>query len=126
MRVQASRRKREATEATATQDAWAQHVAEQSMAKILTANAAPRKAPPPKAPPVKTTNRATPNNVSENGTNSHDAAFETWLSAQCQGQTSEPPDDDGLLKAMRKAIAGSRLPSRESPANSRESPARAA
>ena len=121
MRVQALRQKREAIEDAATQDAWAQHVAEKSMTDVVKATAGPREATLPAAPPAEAAD-----NVSEEGTDSHTAAFETWLSAQCQGQTSGQPGGGRLHEAVRKAMAEPPLAARDFAANGRESPKRAA
>ncbi len=126
MRVQASRQKREAIEGAADQDAWAQHVAEQSMTEVLNTNAGPHEAALPEAPPAEGADRPRANDVSEDGIDSHTAAFETWLITQCQSQTSEQPDADRLHDLLRKAMAGSHLAAREFAANSRENPARTA
>ena len=121
MRVQALRQKREAIEDAANQDAWAQHVAEKSMTDVVTATAGTREATLPVAQPAEGTT-----NVSEEGTNSHAAAFETWLSAQCQAQTSGHPGGGRLHEAVRKAMAEPPLAARECAANGRESPKKAA
>jgi hypothetical protein len=49
-------------------------------------------------------------NVSENNTNSQDVAFETWMSEQPWNQGPGRPDETGLRKHLRKALAESRLP----------------
>ncbi len=126
MRVQASRQKREAIEGAADQDAWAQHVAEQSMTQVLNASSGPHQAALPEAPPAASADHLQSNDVSEDGMDSHTAAFETWLITQCQGQTSEQPDAGRLHDILRKAMAGSHLAAREFAANSRENPARMA
>src|SRR5471030_1772253 len=90
MRVQALRQKREAIEGAANQDAWAQHVAERSMLKVVDPDAGlPRAAGPKVAPvaapveaPAADADQWIEDNISEDETNSQDAAFETWLSAQ--------------------------------------------
>jgi hypothetical protein len=140
MRVQAVRQKREAIDGAATQDAWTLHVAEESMLKVADPDierqhsASPRAVPGevPKPAPVTVPvaasashgNQRTKENVSENNTNSHDVAFETWMSEQPWNQGPRRPDETGLHKRLREAMAGSRLAGRELPANGRESPAR--
>ena len=64
-------------------------------------------------------------NVSEDSTNSHDVAFETWMSVQPWNQGPGRPDETDLRERLREALAESRLPGRELPAPGRESPGRA-
>ena len=151
MRVQALRQKREATEAAANQDAWALHVAERSMLGVVDADAGPLAAAWPQvasvAPPVEAATHkvapveapvATPveapaagvdqrvaDAVSETGTDSHDAALETWLSEQPWVLRSIGSGKAGLREVVRVATADLRLASREPPANGRESLGRA-
>ena len=93
MRVQAVRHKREAIDSTATQDAWTLHIAERSMLRVTDPDAAPPQAASPEgvhpewlaatpanAPPA-CINQKTTENVSDTGTNSHNTAFETQMSA---------------------------------------------
>jgi hypothetical protein len=90
MQVQALRRKREAIDAAANEDAWALHVAERSMLGVVDPDAGPPEALRPKVAPVATrveepaacVDRRVADNVSETGTNSQDVAFETELSEQ--------------------------------------------
>jgi hypothetical protein len=85
MRVQALRRKREATARAVTEDASTQQVAERPCCGLRIRNPVR-----PKTAPVATRVAAPPacldpsiaDQTSENETNSHDTAFETWLSAQ--------------------------------------------
>jgi len=63
-------------------------------------------------------------NVSEDSTNSHDVAFETWMSVQPWNQGPGRPDETDLRKRLREAMAGSRSAGRELPAPGRESPGR--
>jgi hypothetical protein len=132
MRVQAVRQKREAIDGAANQDASTQHVAEQSMLQVadpdikrLTA-ASPRAAPGevPKATPAAYADQGIKNHVSISETNSQDAAFETWLSAQRQDPASDPPDGGHLHEVGREAMAEPRSAGRDPPANGRESPGR--
>jgi hypothetical protein len=116
MRVQALRQKREAIDGAANQDARALHVAERSMLEVVDADAAP---PEASAAGV---DQSIEENVSENGIDSHNAAFETWLSAQ---PWSRPSGETGLHEFVQKAMAKSRLAGRELPANGRESSGRA-
>jgi hypothetical protein len=134
MRVQALRQKREAIDGAANDDAWALHIAERSMLRVVDPAAGPMQAARPKVAPIAAPDEAPAadadqrieEHVSENETNSQDAAFETWLSAQLQDQTSERPDGDRLHEILRKAMVGSRLANsdsggRELPGNGRES-----
>ena len=130
MRVQAVRQKRESIGGAANHDAWTQQVAEQSMLKVADREiewqeAARLKAAPVAAPaPAPHGNQTIEENVSENSTNSHDAGFETWMSEQPWNQGPGRPDETGLHKRLREAMAGSRLAGRELPADGRESPGR--
>ena len=63
-------------------------------------------------------------NVSEDNTNSHDVAFETWMSVQSWNQGRGRPDETDLRKRLREALGGSRLAGPELPAPGRESPGR--
>jgi hypothetical protein len=136
MRVQALRHKREKINDAVNQDAWALHVAEQSMLAVVEPDTGPTQAASPKVPPVAAPVEApaapmdqrVAANVSEPGTNSHDAAFETQLSAPpCNARQSHETD---LRQVLRQAMASSRLPNphltaRELPANGRKSLGRA-
>jgi hypothetical protein len=127
MRVQALRRKREAIDGAANEDAWALHVAERSMLGVVDPDAGPLDAARPKMAPVATqveapaacVDQGVADNVSETGTNSQDAAFETRLSEQ-PWTSRESGETD-----LREAMANKRVAGRELPANSRESPRRA-
>ena len=135
IRVQALRRKRDATGAAANQDLWAQNAAERSMLAVMRADAAQQQAASPKATPAATpipTPAETPatspdqkiaENVSETRPDSQEAAFETWLSAKLGNAGG--PGETGLHKTLREAIANSRSASRELPATGRESPTKA-
>jgi hypothetical protein len=130
MRAQAVRQKREAIDGAANQDAWTLRVTAQSMLEVadpdierLTA-ASPRAVP--KAAPVKApaayADRGIESNISENKTNSHDTAFETWMSEQPWHQGLGRPDETDLRERLREAMAEPRSAGRDSPANSRETP----
>jgi hypothetical protein len=129
LRVQALRQKREAIEGAATEDAWVQHVAEQSMLRAVDADtarlAAGAPAARPQAAPVGAPeaygDQKTENNVSQDEMNSQDAAFETWLSEQPWNQGSRGSGETAMQEVVRKAIAISRLAILES----RETPGRA-
>ena len=129
MRVQALRQKREAKDGAANQDAWAQHIAEQSMLLVADPDPGPRQAASPKAapiaaqePPAARVDQRVAENISENATNSQDAAFETWLSEQPWNRASTGPGETGLSEILRAAMAQSHLASRQLPADARESP----
>jgi hypothetical protein len=134
MRVQAVRQKREAVGGAADQDAWTQHIAEQSMLKVAdpdierlqaapeeATRAAPEAAPAeaPVAVPTPHENQGMEGIVSENEIYSHEVAFETWMSERLGIQG---PDDTGLGKRILEAMAGSRLTGRGLSANGRQSP----
>jgi hypothetical protein len=121
-RMQAVRQKREAIDGAANQDAWAQHIAERSMLEVLEADARRQKAALPEAAPTAHVEQRIAVHVSENGINSQDAAFETWLSAQFQGRGSGRPDGCRLHEVVRQAMAEPRLAGPELPATGRESP----
>jgi len=137
MRVQAVRQKREAIEGAATEDARVQHIAERSMLRVVIPAAAPQQAAAPGgvspawfgAMPVETpaacgTQRIA-GNVPDNGTNSHDVAFETWMSAMPWNGVSSGSGKTGPRDVAHELLARSRLAGREAPANGRESPGRA-
>jgi hypothetical protein len=129
MRVQAVRQKREAIDGAANEDSWALHVAERSMLGVVDPDAGPLDTARPGAAPVEApaacVDQSVEDNVSENGINSQDAAFETWLSAQPWNRGSRGSGKTGLREVVREAMAESRLGGRELPANGRESPGRA-
>jgi hypothetical protein len=133
MRVQALRQKREAMEGAANEDAWAQHVAERSMLGVVDPDVGPLEAAPVAAridaalveAPGAGVDQRTEDSVSENGTNSQDAAFETWLSAQPWNHGSRGSGETDMPEVVRAAMSKSLLAGRELPANGRESPARA-
>ena len=150
-RIQALRQKREAIDAAANADAWAQHIAERSMLVVVDPDAAPREAALPGRAPAKLPGRAPAKlpgrapakspgrapaklpgrapaadgnqriagHVSEDGINSHDAAFEMWLSATLPSRASGPPDGSHLHEVALEAIAEPRSAGREVPANGR-------
>jgi hypothetical protein len=137
MRVQALRQKREAIDGAASADAWAQHVAERSMLEVvdpaarLVEAARPKVAPAealvevPVEVPAADVEQRIKEYVLETGTNSQDAAFETWLSAQAWKRGSAGSGETDLPEVVCAAMAKSPLTGRELPANGRESPARA-
>jgi hypothetical protein len=126
MRVQAVRQKRQAIDGAANQDAWTLQVTEQSMLKVVNRDTERQQAARPEPAPVETPatweDPRPKENVSEDNTNSHNAAFETWMSEQPWNQRSSETGETGLRKAVREAVARSSLADRESPANGRESP----
>jgi hypothetical protein len=133
-RMQAVRQKREAIDGAANADAWALHIAERSMLVVEDADAKAReaarpaavRAARPEAAPAADKNQRLENHVSGNGTNSHDAGFETWLSAQFLGRASGRPDGSRLHEVVREAMAESPPAGPELPATGRESPRKAA
>ncbi|MGD0104159.1 MAG: hypothetical protein ABSC06_08995, partial [Rhodopila sp.] len=129
MRVQAVRQKREAIEGAASQDAWTLHVAERSMLKVADPDAEPPQAAVPEAAPAAGLGQRIEENVSEENTNSHDVAFETWMSEQPWNRgpkgSAKGSGRTDLSERLREALAESRLPGWELSANGRESPGRA-
>ena len=128
MRVQALRRKREAIEGTAKEDEWTLHIAEQSMPKVADPKPRPPEAARPKPAPVAAPmSQGSPKkSVSENKTNSHNAAFETLMSAQPWNQRPTGSGQTGLRKRLLEATAQSSLTGWELPATGRKSPGRGA
>ena len=118
MRVQAVRQKREAIEGAANQDGWTQHIAEQSMLRVVDADAARLAAASPA--PAACGDQSTEDNVSQDELNSHDTAFETWLSAQPWNQGSKGSGETDLREILREAMAISRVAGSESPVDGRE------
>jgi hypothetical protein len=137
MRVQALRQKREKIDAAANEDAWALHVAEQSMLAVLDPDSELPEAAWPKVAPVATqveapaacVDQRVADTVPKNGTNSQGAAFETWVSEQ--PWNAPGPAETDLRQVVHQAmakprLAKSRLAVRKLSANGRESPGRAA
>ena len=124
MRIQALRQKREKVGDAVNQDAWALHVAEQSMLAVVEPDTGPLEAASPKVPPLATPVEApaaspaqkAAASVSGRGTNSQDVAFETSLSTRPLNQR---PKGSGKTDP-RQAMAESHLTIRELPANGRE------
>jgi len=117
MRIQALRRKREAIDGAANEDAWALHIAQQSMLVVVDPHTAPQEPALLEPAPAPITNRR--DNVSLNGTNSQHTAFETWLKAQFQQHGPVHPDFSRLHEGVREAMAEPRSNGRESPVNGR-------
>jgi hypothetical protein len=115
MRVQALRHKREATEGAASEDAWALHVVERSMAKVVD--------PPAKPPQTAAMDQKPEENVSEIDPNSQHMAFETWLSKQLQNRG--PKGSDHPREIIRAAMASAHMAGRQSPTNGHASPPKA-
>ena len=109
MRVQAVRQKREAIDGAATEDAWTLHVAERSMLAVADPDARPSEAARAGAAPAACVEERIENNVSESGMDSHDAAFETWVSEQPWNRRSKGSGKTGLREGVREAMTGSRL-----------------
>ena len=105
MRMQAERHKQHAIDRAANADARALHVAERSnrLAVLNPGGEPPKPACPNQAPieaPAACVDQRTAENVSENGTNSHNTAFETRLNKQPRNQGSKgsdttPPHEEG-------------------------------
>ena len=124
--MSALRQKRQAIDGAATQDAWVQHVAEQSMLTVVDPDAGSQKPAWPKGAPVEApapyVDQRTEDNVSQDELNSQDAAFETWWSGQPWMRGSGGSGATGLHQVVHEAMARSRLAGRESPANGHEAP----
>jgi hypothetical protein len=58
-------------------------------------------------------------NVSETKTNSHNAAFETWLSEQLWNWAATGSGETDLPEVVREAMANSRVGGQKLPANGR-------
>jgi hypothetical protein len=129
MRVQALRQKQEPIDGAANAGACALHVAERSMLRVVDPDAEPLEAAWPKVAPVEApaadVGQRLADCVSEIGTNSQDAAFEAWLSAQSRNLGSGGSGETDLREIVGEAMAKSRFWGRELPANGRESPGRA-
>jgi len=63
--------------------------------------------------------------VSSHGTNSHDAAFETWLNTLSWRRQAKGSGKTGLREVLRAAMVEPRAAGRDMPVNGRESPGRA-
>ena len=120
MRMQAVRQKRGAIEDTATEDAWTPRVAERSTLLVADPDAGPLEAAGPAAAPVEATrieepgtcvDHRTEKNVSEDGLNSHDVAFETWLREQPWNRGSKGSGKAGLRRSSSEPIPRHRTPS---------------
>jgi hypothetical protein len=114
MRVQALRHKRQAIDGASNQDAWVQHVAERSMLRVADPHPQPQQPASLGGAPAACVPQRTEDRVSQDEINSHDAAFETWLSEQPWNQGSRGSGETGLHQAVREAIAISHLAGRES------------
>jgi hypothetical protein len=129
MRVQAVRQKREAIDGAVSEDAWTLHVAERSMLGVVDPDVGPVEAAWPGATrveaPAADVDQRIEENVSEDEADSHDAAFETWLSAQFWNRASRGSGETDLNEVVRAATAETPLAGRELPANGRENPGRA-
>ena len=124
MRVQAVRQKREAIEGAASQDAWTLHLAERTMLRVADPYGKPPQPPVPEAAPAAGLDQRTAENVSEDGADSQDTTFETWMSEQPWNQGGSGETD--LHTVLHEAMAAeSRSRGRDLSANGHESPAMA-
>jgi hypothetical protein len=125
MRVQALRQKREAIDGAANEDGWVQHVAERSVLAVVDPADGPLEAARPAVAPVEAAaagvDQRIEEDVSDNGIDSHNAAFETWLSEQPWSRGSRGSGEPG----PRETMAESSLAGLELPATGRENPGRA-
>ncbi len=110
-----------AIDGSANADPQALPVAERPMLGVVDPDAGPQQAAWPEPAPAADEDQTIKNSVSENETNSQDAAFETWLSAQFQGRGAGRPDGSRLHEVVRKAMAEQRSAGREWLANCRHS-----
>jgi hypothetical protein len=115
------RRKREAIDGAATQDARVLYVVEQTMLGVVDPEWA---GTAPVETPAACVDQRIAENVSEDEANSQGVAFETWLSAQPWSQ-SRGSDEMDPREVARETVANSRLGARALPANGRETPGRA-
>jgi hypothetical protein len=113
MRKKALRLRRQAIDNAANQDAWAQHIAERSMLGVVDPHAGPHQAALPEVAPTADGNQTIKDRVSENKTNSQDAAFETWLSAQFRSRGGRTT----AICIRHGRIAASCPPPRSTPAH---------
>ena len=104
------------------------------MLAVVDSDAEPLEAAGPKVAPVAApaacVDPRIDEDVSEDEANSHDVAFETWLSAQPWNHVSTGSGEMDPRAVLREAVAKSRfvnslLGGRELPANGRESPGKA-
>ena len=124
MRVQAVRQKREAIEGAATEDSWTLHLAERSMLAVVDSVAEPLQTAKPEVAvtvPAANMDQRIAGNVSNYEINSHEAAFETWMSKQPWNRGSKGSHKTGVRETMTKSHLGTQ----ESSANGRERPGRA-
>jgi hypothetical protein len=84
MRVQTLRQKRKAIDGAASEDAWALHVAERSMLKVVDPGTEPRQ--------TAGADQRIQKHVSENEAHPQGMAFETWSGAQPWNQGSSGSD----------------------------------
>ena len=130
MRVQALRQKGEAIGGAANEDAWTQHVTERSMLLVADPDAGRLEAARAGAAPAACVGQSIEQNVSEDGIDSHDAAFETWVSKQPWNRRAKGSGETSLHEVACEAMAEppltkSRLAGRDLPATGRDSPGRA-
>jgi hypothetical protein len=124
MRVQALRRKREAIDGAATEDARVLQVVERSMLWVVNPKARPVEVARVEVPSA-CADQTTAKNVSKYGINSHDVGFETGLSEQPWSRGSEGSDKVGPGEVVRRAMARARLGGRDLPAEGLEGAGRA-
>ncbi|HEX4369206.1 MAG TPA: hypothetical protein VH023_20395, partial [Rhodopila sp.] len=87
---------------------------------VVNPNAEPHKPAWPEPAPTTEENQMIQHHVSEDGTNSHDAAFETRLSKQRLDPTGS--DETDLHALVRETMARAFMVAQDSSANSRASP----
>ena len=107
MRAQAVRQKREAIDGAANQDAWAQHITEQSMLAVADPQTKP---PAPTDPPAARPNYQNTQTVSEIQPTSQTTTFETPLRAHLRTPRPTELAETSLRKIIRKAMTEAASP----------------
>ncbi len=115
--AQAERRKRDADPVTENEDAWARYIAERSMLDVVLAQPEAEPAEPirrqqaPEAAPVARPAAASvaapavapEESISQNEINSHDVAFETWVSAHLATLGTGGPGETDMSRFLFSA-----------------------
>jgi hypothetical protein len=125
MRVQAVRQKREAIEGAAKEDAWTQHIAEQSMLTVADKESERLAAARPHAAPTPPADPTTKEKISETRPMSHNAAFETSMSEKSGNGAPKQPENPHIHAMISKAMAESGLENWDLPAKGRVAAGRA-
>jgi hypothetical protein len=111
MRAQAVRQKREAIDGAANQDAWAQHITEQSMLAVADPQTEPPlPTPAPTAPLAARLNSQNTQTLSEIQPTSQTTTFETPLRAHLRTPRPTESAETNLREIIRKAMAEAASP----------------